>query len=182
MYVHVPSVTSGIHITVTQMFYSSLFFSLITRQDVSKSIKDTIGDLVERFIPHTLGYAAGNPHQVAPSIPPIALSIYSIPEGEWSNFGQLSFGSFYICWSKRGFLCASCTLTAGRDAKPFHSPSAVMKASVFLLLLKVSGWCTVVVQPRVTHPATCLGVQLSCAIVAFQMPTALSWMAEQNTN
>lgn len=26
------------------------------------------------------------------------------------------------------------TLTAGRDAKPFHSASAVMKESVFLLL------------------------------------------------
>lgn len=113
----------------------------------------------------------------------LILNIYSIPEGERSNFGQLSFGSFYICWSKTGFLCACCTLTAGRDAKPFHSPSAVMKASVLLLLLvKVSGWRAVVVQPGVTHPATCQGVQLSCAIVAFQMPTALSWMAEQNTN
>lgn len=74
-------------------------------------------------------------------------------------------------------------LTAGRDAKPFHSPSVVMKASVFRRrLLKVSGWCTVVVQPQATHPASCKGVQLSCAIVACQMPTALPWMAEKNTN
>lgn len=48
----------------------------------------------------------------------------SIPEG------QLSFGGFYVHQSSRDFLCVTCTLTAGRDAKPFHSPSPVMKASV----------------------------------------------------
>lgn len=74
----------------------------------------------------------------------------------------------------------TCTLTAGRDAKPFHSPSAVMKASVFHVLLfeRLVGGA----QPQVTHPASCQRARVSCTIVAFQMPTALSWMAEQNTN
>lgn len=84
-----------------------------------------------------------------------APSVSSTMEGEWSHS---SFGSFSLCRSGRGRLCARRLPTAGSHAKPFHHPSAVMKASACPPLSKcwwVARGCCAALSDSSSHLSGC---------------------------
>lgn len=75
-------------------------------------------------------------------------------------------GAFTSLSPAEGFLCGRRTLAAARDA--FHSPSAVMKASVCPSLFKrLVGGTRLLWSRKWLTPSSCESARLSCAIVPF---------------
>ena len=132
--------------------------------------------LVHRVELHTVGIGSSSK---LPSLPPL---LHSVSPRVRHNVtvDVCPAGAFVSVGRAAGFFVQPAHSQLQGMQNPFHYPSAVMKAGVFLCMLleKGSGWYAVVVQPLVTQ----WSASKSCTILAFQMPPAQSWMAEANTN